>query len=125
MGLSDVAGLRTCDVYGTSNLSPSQHRCLTIAMELVNRPSLVLLEEPTAGLYWHDTEEVAACIQNLAAGGRTVIATTTGLTSMVQHAYKDILLLGGHGGYMMYRGPSDQIASYFDSIGRYVCMLVF
>ena len=31
--------------------------------ELVNRPSLIFLSDPLAGLQWHEAEAVAACLQ--------------------------------------------------------------
>ena len=57
------------------NLSPSQLRCLTIAVELVNRPSLLFLDNPLADLDWHHSLVVTNAIKTLVAGGRTVICT--------------------------------------------------
>ena len=60
---------------GSRNLSPSQLRCLTIAVELVNKPSIIFLEEPTYLLDWYHSTVVTNAIKMLAAGGRTVITT--------------------------------------------------
>jgi ABC-type molybdenum transport system ATPase subunit/photorepair protein PhrA len=42
----------------TASITPAQLRCLTIGMELVNRPALVFLDDPFHGLQWHQAEQV-------------------------------------------------------------------
>jgi hypothetical protein len=41
-----------------AGITAAEQRCLTIATELVNRPGLVLLEDPFADLQWQDAERV-------------------------------------------------------------------
>ncbi len=41
-------------------ISAAELRCLTIGVELVNRPGLVFLEDPFADLQWQDSEKVRA-----------------------------------------------------------------
>jgi hypothetical protein len=54
-------------VYGpggrSAGITAAEQRCLTIATELVNRPGLVLLEDPFADLQWQDAERV--CVYEL------------------------------------------------------------
>jgi hypothetical protein len=44
----------------SAGITAAEQRCLTIATELVNRPGLVLLEDPFADLQWQDAERVRA-----------------------------------------------------------------
>jgi branched-chain amino acid transport system ATP-binding protein len=48
-----------------SALSHGQHRQLEMAMAFVNRPALVLLDEPTAGMAREETREVLALLRKL------------------------------------------------------------
>ena len=57
------------------NISPSQVRCLTIAVEIINRPSLIFLEDPLFDLDWHHALVVSNAIKTLVSGGRTVVCT--------------------------------------------------
>ncbi len=54
-------------------LSGGQRQMLAIAMALVAEPTLVLMDEPTAGLSPKVAQEVLALIRSIAAGGVSVL----------------------------------------------------
>jgi branched-chain amino acid transport system ATP-binding protein len=55
------------------NLSYGQRRLLEIARALATGPSVLLLDEVTAGLNPSETDEVAALIRRIVAGNATVV----------------------------------------------------
>jgi ABC-type multidrug transport system ATPase subunit len=93
----------------------SQLRCLSIAVELVNRPNLIFLEDPFYGLDWFDCQAVSVSIQNLSKNGRTIIASLERPRSSAVFGFDQMLLLGS--GLLLYNGLSVRAASYFENIG--------
>lgn len=70
-----VLGLQNCNRTRTENLSGGERKRLSIALELVNNPPIIFLDEPTTGL---DTVAAKQCIDTLnilSSQGRTVICT--------------------------------------------------
>jgi len=67
VGLSDYAG----SVSGS--LPYGAQRRLEIARALASEPSMVLLDEPTAGMNPQETSEVMELIRNLKELGKTVL----------------------------------------------------
>ena len=58
------------------NYSGGMRRRLDLAMSLVGTPPVVFLDEPTTGLDPQSRGEVWATVEELAAGGTTVLLTT-------------------------------------------------
>ena len=69
-------------------LSGGQQQRLSLALAIIGRPSLVFLDEPTAGLDVHGKHATWALIEDLRAAGVTVILTT--------HAMDDAEHLADH-----------------------------
>lgn len=122
--LDDVADQKLRYVYeegnansNTSNcaLGRGRRRLCTIAQELVNRPGLILLEDPMHELSWDESEEVACAIVALSRGGRTVVCTLSNPAWSVFDAFDTTLLLGG--GLQLYFGPRREAVTYFENIG--------
>ncbi len=67
IGLSERAHERA------RNLSYGEQRRVEIARALAAEPSLLLLDEPTAGMNPVEVQAVAALIRSVAAGGRSVL----------------------------------------------------
>ncbi|KAG7997947.1 hypothetical protein I3843_01G233700 [Carya illinoinensis] len=60
---------------GVNGLSTEQRKRLTIAVELVANPSIVLMDEPTTGLDARSTAIVMRTVRNTVNTGRTVVCT--------------------------------------------------
>jgi len=56
-------------------ISGGEKRRVTIAIELLSSPSVLLLDEPTSGLSATDALNVSNAVKGLATHGRTVILT--------------------------------------------------
>ena len=56
-----------------SSLSHGQQQWLEIGMVLANRPSLLLLDEPTAGMTMAETRETVGLIRDISAGMTTIV----------------------------------------------------
>lgn len=115
MGLSHIVNVVVQSHGGTTNLSPAELRCLTIAAEIVNRPGLIFMDDPFKDLDWYSADIVAAAIQALAAGGRTIVCLVDKPTKKIMESFTDTLLLGS--GLLLYFGPTVKAASHFDNIG--------
>jgi ABC-2 type transport system ATP-binding protein len=73
-------------------LSGGEQRRLHAAIALVNRPRLVLLDEPTAGADPSTREHILQAVRDLAAGGTAVVYTTHYLPE-VERLDADVALL--------------------------------
>jgi branched-chain amino acid transport system ATP-binding protein len=67
VGLADHAGRRARD------LTQEQQKRLAIALALVAKPRLLLLDEPSAGINAEQTRGLITLIETIAAGGVTVL----------------------------------------------------
>jgi ABC-type branched-subunit amino acid transport system ATPase component len=69
----EFVGLSDCEDMTSGNLPYGAQRRLEIARALAAEPSLILLDEPTAGMNPQETSEVMQVISNLKKLGKTVL----------------------------------------------------
>jgi ABC-type multidrug transport system ATPase subunit len=98
-GLSDAAN-RVCRTY-----SGGMRRRLDVAAALVADPPLLFLDEPTTGLDPQSRQDLWAMIENLVAGGTTVLLTTQYLEEADRLARQLVVL--DHGHVIAERTPSE------------------
>lgn len=72
----DVTGLAERRDVPISQLSGGQRKRVSIAVELMTKPSIIFLDEPTSGLDPATEEKVMVLFRQIAESGRTVILTT-------------------------------------------------
>src|SRR5205814_1448636 len=72
----DVTGLSERRDVAISQLSGGQRKRVSIAVELITKPSVIFLDEPTSGLDPSTEEKIMKLFRQIAESGRTVILTT-------------------------------------------------
>jgi ABC-type multidrug transport system ATPase subunit/ABC-type multidrug transport system permease subunit len=92
------------------HLSGGQRRRVGVALELLNRPGLLYLDEPTTGLDPGLEARMMALLRDLAAPGRTVVLVTHATASL---ALCDELVVMGTGGHLRFHGPPDAAREFF------------
>ncbi|OSC38154.1 ATP-binding cassette domain-containing protein [Mycobacterium decipiens] len=91
-----------------AKLSPEAHRCAALAIELVTRPSLLVVDEPSAALDAAQEHHVMAVLRRQADLGCVVVVATT---SLVHLNMCDQVLLLTPAGTMAFAGAPVQIES--------------
>ena len=85
------------DVFGCVMCSGGEKRRVSIAVELLTRPGLLLLDEPTTGLDSTNAARVVEVLGGLAAGGVNVLLSIHQPRPDVLRAMDRLLLLSGDG----------------------------
>ncbi|TGZ52622.1 ATP-binding cassette sub-family G member 1 [Temnothorax longispinosus] len=96
-------------------LSGGQMKRLSIALELIDNPPIMFLDEPTTGLDSMASHQCVSALQTLAKSGRTVICTIHQPSAALYHMFDHIYLVVD--GQCMYAGPPDNTVSYFAQQG--------
>ncbi|MDJ0381226.1 FHA domain-containing protein [Streptomyces sp. G-G2] len=96
------------------SLSGGQRKRVSVALELLTKPSLLFLDEPTSGLDPGMDRSVMHMLRGLADDGRTVIVVTHSVLSL---DVCDRLLVLAPGGRIAYYGPPDETLGYFGHTG--------
>ena len=92
------------------SLSGGQRKRVSVALELLTRPSLLILDEPTSGLDPGYERSLMELLADLAGAGRTIIVVTHSVQSL--HLCDRILCLAP-GGRMGWFGPPNELTAYF------------
>ncbi|MFD0313072.1 ABC transporter ATP-binding protein/permease [Streptomyces flavalbus] len=92
------------------SLSGGQRKRVSVALELLTKPSLLFLDEPTSGLDPGMDRSVMHMLRGLADDGRTVIVVTHSVLSL---DVCDRLLVLAPGGKVAYYGPPDDALTFF------------
>ena len=79
-------------VPGQSGLSTEQRKRLTIAVELVSNPSIILMDEPTSGLDARAAAIVMRAVKNVVSTGRTTVCTIHQPSIDVFEAFDEVLI---------------------------------
>ncbi|MFD3802821.1 FHA domain-containing protein [Streptomyces sp. NPDC058619] len=103
-------GLRERADQPIHSLSGGQRKRVSVALELLTKPSLLFLDEPTSGLDPGMDRSVMHMLRGLADDGRTVIVVTHSVLSL---DVCDRLLVLAPGGRIAYFGPPGETLDYF------------
>ncbi|KAF4666548.1 hypothetical protein FOZ61_009589 [Perkinsus olseni] len=102
----DIMGLRSC----------GQKRRVSVAIELLKAPSVLLLDEPTSGLDSASAFNIMEYLKNLAVEDRcTIIVTIHQPSSDIWLSLSKVCFLVE--GSVVYLGPPDKVPEYFASVG--------
>ncbi|KAJ6092503.1 hypothetical protein N7486_007792 [Penicillium sp. IBT 16267x] len=114
-------GLKECadNLIGgelVKGISGGEKRRVTIAIQILTDPKVLLLDEPTSGLDAFTAMSIIEVLHGLAAEGRTLIMTIHQSRSDLVSHFSQVLLLA-RGGYPVYAGPGQQMLPHFAGLG--------
>jgi ABC-type multidrug transport system ATPase subunit len=99
-------GLNSLRTIQVGKLSIEQRKRASLASELITEPSLLVLDEPTAGLDPAGEQQMLAILRRLAEGGRVVVLSTTAVDHI--NGCDQVLLLTS-AGTTAFAGPPGEI----------------
>ncbi|XP_059049584.1 ATP-binding cassette sub-family G member 4-like [Achroia grisella] len=114
-GILDTLGLAHTKNTKSSRLSGGQRKRLSIALELIDNPPVVFLDEPTTGLDSLTTTQCVEMLKSLAQGGRTIVCTIHQPTATIYSMFDQVYLLAE--GMCIYDGSSGDTVPYLASAG--------
>jgi ABC-type multidrug transport system ATPase subunit len=103
VGLTERADVRI------ARLSGGQRKRASVAVELLARPSILYLDEPTSGQDPHLEEAMMKLFRDLAQAGTTIVVTTHAMAN-VELLDLVVVLAGGR---LVYVGPPDGLLAHF------------
>ncbi|KAH9670369.1 ABC transporter G family member 33 [Citrus sinensis] len=114
-------------IPGVSGLSTEQRKRLTIGVELVAKPSIIFMDEPTTGLDARAAAIVMRAVKNVADTGRTIVCTIHQPSIDIFESFDEVrhinLILLKTGGRIIYSGPlgnhSSRVIEYFEIRNNY------
>ncbi|MGH8897078.1 MAG: FHA domain-containing protein [Egibacteraceae bacterium] len=106
LGLTDRADLPI------AKLSGGQRKRASVGLELLTRPALLYLDEPTTGLDPGLERSVMELLRQLADGGRTVVVITHAVASL---ELCDRVLVLAPKGRMAFFGPPGELLAFFEA----------
>ncbi|KAG4441901.1 hypothetical protein IFR05_002585 [Cadophora sp. M221] len=118
LGLKDCAN----NLIGSDTvkgISGGEKRRVSIAVQILTDPRVLLLDEPTSGLDAFTASSIMEVLQGLAREGRTLILTIHQSRSDLFQKFGNVLLLA-RGGSPVYAGNGAGLLPHFDSLG-YPC----
>jgi ABC-type multidrug transport system ATPase subunit/pSer/pThr/pTyr-binding forkhead associated (FHA) protein len=104
LGLTEHAGTRV------ARLSGGQRKRVSVALELLTSPSLLMLDEPTSGLDPALDRQLMTSLRNIADAGRAVVVVTHNVASLDQC---DTVVVLAPGGIPVYHGPPGRLTDRF------------
>ena len=102
----DVTGLTERRDVPIADLSGGQRKRVSIAVELITKPSVIFLDEPTSGLDPATEDKIMKLFRRIAESGRTVILTTHAMEN-VRLFDKIVVLMRGK--LAFYGTPSEAL----------------
>jgi ABC-type multidrug transport system ATPase subunit/pSer/pThr/pTyr-binding forkhead associated (FHA) protein len=103
----DVTGLSERRDVPVGQLSGGQRKRVSIAVELITKPSVIFLDEPTSGLDPATEEKIMKLFRQIAESGRTVVLTTHAMEN-VKLFDKIVVLMRGK--LVFYGAPHEALA---------------
>ncbi|KAK0187746.1 P-loop containing nucleoside triphosphate hydrolase protein [Armillaria mellea] len=115
MGLKDCADTLVGSEL-SKGISGGEKRRVSIAIQVLTEPQVLMLDEPTSGLDAFTAASIMDVLRQLAEEGRTIITTLHQSSSELFKHFGNVLLLT-KGGRVAYSGPACDMLDYMASVG--------
>jgi len=92
-------------------LSGGQIKRISLANELLPKPSLIFIDEATSGLDESSDRDIMGMLRRLADAGRTILCVTHNLGHVEGFAHQVIVM--ANGGHLAFAGTPDETRTYF------------
>ncbi|KAL0270444.1 UNVERIFIED_CONTAM: hypothetical protein PYX00_007858 [Menopon gallinae] len=111
----NLLGLYESGETVVESLSGGQRKRLSLALEMINNPSVFFLDEPTSGLDNVSTKQCIQLLRELAKGRRTIVCTIHQPSASLFQFFDHVYFLGR--GKCIYQGAPDQLLQFLSSAG--------
>ena len=101
---------------GRRGLSGGERKRANIAHELIARPVLLFLDEPTTGLSSSDADRSVNLLRRISTDEVITVAATIHQPSRFAFTHFDQILALTYGGRIAYYGPTEGIVDYFERV---------
>jgi ABC-type multidrug transport system ATPase subunit len=108
-------GLKECADNRVGGCSGGERRRVSIGVQMLGNPSVLLFDEPTTGLDAASAFQLVRTLKNLAAKGRTVITTIHQPRSEIWDLFDNLMVMSR--GSPVYSGPRQDCMPWFTDIG--------
>jgi ABC-type multidrug transport system ATPase subunit len=108
--------LMDCANNTIKRISGGEKRRLTIAVQLLTNPSILLLDEPTSGLDVFTAQSIIHHLHQLSNNGMTIIMSIHQARASMLNQFSHVVLLAS-GGYQVYAGEGKDMVTHFRSWG--------
>lgn len=92
------------------NLSGGERKRLSIGIELLNNPKVLILDEPTSGLDLNVEKKIMETLKKISTKGTTVIVSLHTVSNL--NLCDEIIFMGQHGS-ICYQGAYKKVKEYF------------
>ncbi|XP_063905450.1 ATP-binding cassette subfamily G member 4 isoform X2 [Zophobas morio] len=111
----DTLSLSVAKDTRCQRLSGGQKKRLSIALELIDNPPVMFLDEPTTGLDSSSSAQCVSMLKDLARGGRNIICTIHQPSATLYEMFDHVYVMAE--GECIYQGASQNTVAYLSSIG--------
>lgn len=111
LGLSETQDLKVGSALDKT-ISGGQRKRLNIGLELLRKPTILFVDEPTSGLSSRDSVNIMDLLKELALNGKMVFVVIHQPSSDIFKMFDTMIILD-IGGYPVYYGNPEQALVYF------------
>ncbi|KAI1289350.1 ATP-binding cassette sub-family G member 4 [Halotydeus destructor] len=114
-------GLSSCSEHMVADLSESQRKRLSISLELLFQPNVLLLDEPTSELDFASSTLLIEMLRNLAKSTPriAVVLTMRHPTSAILNMFHKLYILSPLTGKAIFEGPPEAMVDYLATFKLY------